>query len=396
MSRRVNLADMLDGEPLEEATEAPPKSDVHLPLAEITDNPENPRGEIDESDDEFRSLVESISEIGVTSPISVCNAEAFLRHHPEHRAVIADAKYVLLAGHRRVHAARIAKRTDVPGFIDDAGARDPLLWALAENGLRQNLNPIQQAEALYRLTEKPPIGKGLSQAKVAKAIGRTQPYISQMLLLRKLVPELQELVVTGVLGVKDARAFARMPTEDQVDAYQRSLEPPTPPEPVTPALAVAPSVPEDEHAHSSDMAMATLAAYRSVQQRPGTQGTHGEAPIYNPVMGQDDSATYNPVMSEGVMRSSASVGEWADSGAATGTAAQSPRAEEFEQCGEDEQGEPYDDVAAEVPAQRERRGAALTMADWHDIPAFAKAILEVLDREESQALAEALIDALDE
>ncbi|MEU3774216.1 ParB/RepB/Spo0J family partition protein [Streptomyces sp. NPDC032472] len=225
MSRRVNLADMLDGEPLEEATEAPVKQDIQLQLADIADNPENPRGHIDESDEEFIGLVTSIAEIGVTSPIAVCNAEAFVKSHPQHQATVGGARYVLLAGHRRVHAARKAGRDSVPGIVDDSGAKDPLLWALAENGQRVGLDPIKQAQALYLLTEKPPIGKGLSQGRVAKAIGRTQPYISQLLLLRRLVPALQNLVAAGTLSARDARVFARMPADEQLTAYEHSLTP---------------------------------------------------------------------------------------------------------------------------------------------------------------------------
>ncbi|WP_255306494.1 ParB/RepB/Spo0J family partition protein [Streptomyces sp. Wb2n-11] len=195
-----------------------------LNLRDIADNPENPRGHIDTNAPDFQALVESIAEIGVTSPISVCRAEAFLEHHPEHREAVGDRKYVLLAGHRRVTAARLAHRHTVPAQVDDTGADEPLVWALAENGLRADLNPMQQARTLKKLTDKPPLGKGMSQSKVGRSIGRSQPNISQLLSLLKLAPELQDLIESGELKQGEVRPWVKLPYDAQLAAYQQFRE----------------------------------------------------------------------------------------------------------------------------------------------------------------------------
>ncbi|WP_234427275.1 ParB/RepB/Spo0J family partition protein, partial [Streptomyces capuensis] len=148
---------------------APTDNAPLLALDDIADNPENPREVIDTDSAKYKGLLSSIEEIGVTSPITVCSAAAFLSNYPQHQDDVGDQAYVLLAGHRRVSAAREAGLVEVPAYVDDSGATDPLLWALAENGNRENLNPIEQARALYKCTAKPPLGKGLSQGKVAKA-----------------------------------------------------------------------------------------------------------------------------------------------------------------------------------------------------------------------------------
>ncbi|MGW1870971.1 ParB/RepB/Spo0J family partition protein [Streptomyces mauvecolor] len=202
------------------ATGAQEQGERKLALADIADNPENPRGDIDLSHPKFVGLKDSISVIGLTSPIAVCRAAAFLEHHPQHQELLGTRRYVLLAGHRRVTAARLVGLQAVPGTIDDSGAEDPLVWALAENGNHENLDPIQQARALAKLTDPAPHGKGLSQRKVAKAIGKSQPYISQMKVLLNLVPELQEKVSDGSLSQPDARPIARLEQDQQWRAYE--------------------------------------------------------------------------------------------------------------------------------------------------------------------------------
>lgn len=234
--RRVNLADMLEGEPLDEPTEAAQRHpDIHLALGELAFNPENPREVIDRTDPEFQELLASVTEIGVIAPVTVCTVAAFVKHHPRHAGVLEGAGYVVVAGHRRIEASRLAKRDRIPAMVNDDAAVDPLVWAIAENMLRVDLNPMEQARALQALTDKPPAGKGVSQRKVAAGIGKTQAFVSQRIALLSLTPELQALVASGKLGVKSAREYAALPLDEQAGAYKRDLnKPSSPAAPVSP------------------------------------------------------------------------------------------------------------------------------------------------------------------
>lgn len=284
---------------------------LEIDLKKIADNPENPRGAIDTSDEEFLDLVNSIREIGVTSPISVCNAAAFLKHHEQHRDAVGSADYVLLAGHRRTLAAPLAGRTTVPAQIDDAGAENPLVWALAENGLRVGLNPIQQAQALKKLTDKPPAGRGLSQGKVAKSIGKSQPYISMLTSLLNLLPELQGLVARGELIQREARPIARLPRDEQWAAYEALLAPPAvEPEVLThnPVMgqradAEAPqpggSVPQSSDARAVQ-APAGRTTHNPVMTSAAAAAPPAEDLTHNPVMGQGGSTAEPAVPDQGL------------------------------------------------------------------------------------------------
>ncbi|MDJ0347471.1 ParB/RepB/Spo0J family partition protein [Streptomyces sp. PH10-H1] len=196
-------------------------------LEELSPNPDNPRGTIDVTDPEFVGLQTSVASIGVVQALTLCTREAFLRHHPEHADTITG-KYVIVAGHRRRLAAQLSGCEDVPALVDDDAAVNPLMWAAAENIQRAGLNPMQEARALSVLTDKPPLGQGLSQAVVAAGIGKTQSFVSQRIVLLKLVPELQDKVLAGTLKVKRAALLAKLGTAEQGPAEQalRSLVPP--------------------------------------------------------------------------------------------------------------------------------------------------------------------------
>ncbi|MFI6055467.1 ParB/RepB/Spo0J family partition protein [Streptomyces violascens] len=258
-----------------------------LKLDEIADNPANPRGRIDPADEKYQGLLSSIRAIGVTSPISVCRASVFLKHHPQHEEAIGTCSYVVIAGHRRLKASGEAGRPTIPAQIDDTGAEDPLLWALAENGQHADLDPMQQAQALYELTAEPPHGKGYSQSKVARAIGKSQAHISQTLTLLNLHPDLQAALKRGELGARDARPIARIEDhEEQLAAYEQLLVARKEKEqakkvrrqnmPATPT-PTAPPAPTDHPPVGDDS---------------GGRGGHPGEPA-------SASGTYNPVMGDG-------------------------------------------------------------------------------------------------
>ncbi|WP_424864057.1 ParB/RepB/Spo0J family partition protein [Streptomyces sp. MMS24-I29] len=188
-------------------------------VADLSPNPDNPRGDIDPNDPEFQGLKKSVSSIGVAQALTVCTREAFVAHHPQHAEAV-NRRYVVVAGHRRLHAAWLAGCEDVPVLVNDDAAENPLVWAVAENLQRVGLNAMQEARTLSVLTLKPPAGQGLSQTMVASGIGKTQGFVSQRVALLKLVPQLQELVLTGALKVKRAALLAKLPSDEQEAAEQ--------------------------------------------------------------------------------------------------------------------------------------------------------------------------------
>ncbi|MFF4384560.1 ParB/RepB/Spo0J family partition protein [Kitasatospora sp. NPDC001547] len=348
MTRRVNLADMLDGEPLDEPTHAAPRPPV-LNVTQIAHNPDNPRGVIDETDQEFLDLATSVESVGVITPLTVCTATAFLRHNPQHAKKIAGRQYVVVAGHRRLEAARRAGLTEVPAFVNENAAEDPLVWAVAENLLRVGLTPIQEAHTLRVLTDKPPAGRGMSQSKVAKGIGKTQAFVSFRIALLGLVPELQAKVASGELGVKAARAYTSLPAEEQLSTYEASLAKP----PVASAPAGRPAVPP---VSSGKDLPATPPPAADPAPRPADPAPVPPAPrLESPVGATADSRTPTPQETAVVVADSGGVPE--------------PRAPHAEP-------------------------ASIPDVDWHDIDAFARAVRSVLDKTEVYELAEALIDSL--
>ncbi|MEV0097361.1 ParB/RepB/Spo0J family partition protein [Streptomyces sp. NPDC050738] len=197
-----------------------------VPLADLSPNPDNPRGVIDAKDPDFEGLSKSVASLGVVQALTVCTREAFLRHHPQHAGVITRM-YVVIAGHRRLQAAWLAGCADVPVLVNDEAAENPLMWAVAENLQRVGLNPMQEARSLSGLVEVPPNGKGLSQTAVANGIGKTQGFVSQRMALLKLTAPIQDLVLAGELKVKRGVLLAKLASDEQQPAEEslRALVP---------------------------------------------------------------------------------------------------------------------------------------------------------------------------
>ncbi|MEU8927329.1 ParB/RepB/Spo0J family partition protein [Kitasatospora sp. NPDC048545] len=348
MSRRVNLADMLNGEPLDEPTHAAPRPPI-VGISQIAPNPGNPRGQIDEADQEFLDLAGSIETVGVITPLTLCTASAFLQHNPAHAPQVGDRLYVVVAGHRRLAAAVHAGLSEVPAYVNDEAAPDPLVWAVAENLLRVGLDPIQEAEALRVLTDPPPKGRGMAQTKVAKGIGKTQGFVSQRIALLNLAPELQLKVASGELGLKAARAFVGLPQNEQMVAYAASLS--------TTTNAVGGAQQKEASESKPPMPQPRITGSATAT---GSQSS-GERPL-------SATGTYYPVMDE-------------ESPAATNAAQGRPAAPTA--------------VATPVPEPREPLAGSIPLdVDWRDVTAFAAAITQVLDKRQAYALAEALIENL--
>ena len=165
-----------------------------------------PRTHFDEGS--LEGLADSIRTHGVVQPLLV-------RRQGE--------RYELIAGERRWRAARLAGLTKVPIVVKDVPDHDLLEIALIENIQRENLNPIEEAQAYQRLIET----VGLTQEALAARVGRDRSYITNYLRLLKLPDDLQKLVIEGRLihrsCAHDTRLVARGPAaKDRATGDRRS------------------------------------------------------------------------------------------------------------------------------------------------------------------------------
>jgi ParB family chromosome partitioning protein len=140
-------------------------------------------------DSSLKELAQSIKEKGILQPV-------LLRRE-------RDGSFSLIAGERRVRAARLAGMKKVPAIIREAGPQDSLEIALVENIQREDLNPIDTAKALQRLLKS----FGLTQEKLSGKVGMERATVANYIRLLKLPDEVKKLVNEGALSMGHARAI---------------------------------------------------------------------------------------------------------------------------------------------------------------------------------------------
>jgi len=176
-----------------------------IPLDRIVANPHQPRARFDGHDQDV--LAASISTHGVLQPVVVRG--------------LANGDYQLIAGERRVRAARQAGLTQVPAVIRDPSEEQMIELALIENLQRTDLNPIEQAMGFRILIER----FGLAHDAVAGRIGRSRASVSNALRLLDLAPETQEALLESQISEGHARSLAGLTVSElQVAALQIVLE----------------------------------------------------------------------------------------------------------------------------------------------------------------------------
>src|ERR1051326_4479834 len=156
----------------------------------IVPGPMQPRTHFDEG--ALEGLAESVRSQGIIQPLLVRR--------------VGD-RYELIAGERRWRAAQLAGLSRVPVVVRDVPDKDLLEIALIENVQRENLNPIEEAQAYQRLIET----VGLTQEALAARVGRDRSYITNYLRLLRLPEDLQKRVVEGRLSTGHARAILGLP-----------------------------------------------------------------------------------------------------------------------------------------------------------------------------------------
>lgn len=192
------LGALIGGTATPHSTAGAPKHEDRLrdiPTAQIRTNPFQPRREFD--DDELRELEDSLRTNGLLQPISVR---------------IRGADYELIAGERRLRAARRLGWATITAVVRDTSDEQLLTLALVENLQREDLNPIDEAEGYQRLSRE----FGLSQQHIAEAVGKDRSTVANMLRLLALPDDVQHFVRTGQLSIGHARALLGLPAEVSV------------------------------------------------------------------------------------------------------------------------------------------------------------------------------------
>lgn len=188
-------------------------------MGKIRPNPLQPRREFDET--QLKELAESIREYGVLQPIVVTRKEL----GGEAAATAGRAlsvEYELLAGERRLRAAKLIGLPQIPAIIrDDTSDKVKLELALVENLQRADLNPIEKARAFKQLIDQ----FGLRQADVAEKIGKSREVVSNTLRLLNLPEAMQEAVAAGKITEGHTRPLLMLSghPDDQSQLYQNIL-----------------------------------------------------------------------------------------------------------------------------------------------------------------------------
>ena len=167
---------------------------VEVPLERIRENPRQPRLRMD--DEALASLAESIRQHGVIQPILVTET--------------IDG-YQLVAGERRVRAARMAGLDRIPAIVRQLADRQQLELALVENLQREDLDPIESARAYRQLIDE----FAFSQDDLATRVGRARSTVANTLRLLELHQGVQDAIADGAITEGHARALGGLPNESQ-------------------------------------------------------------------------------------------------------------------------------------------------------------------------------------
>ena len=174
----------------------------YIPINTVRPNPQQPRRSFDET--ALRELADSIRAYGILQPLTVRDRGGF---------------YELVAGERRLRAARIAGLREVPCLVAEVGEEDAALLALIENLQRRDLDYMEEAAAIARL-----IGRyGLSQQQAADKLGKSQPAIANKLRLLRLAPPVIDCLRQYGLTERHARTLLRLTDPEQQLAAARHM-----------------------------------------------------------------------------------------------------------------------------------------------------------------------------
>ena len=185
-----------------ESHENGPAKNTELLIDEISPNRFQPRKYFD--DDKLEELVTSIRDNGVLQPIVVQKVEA---------------GYELVVGERRWRASKKAGLKKIPAVIREVTDAQALELAIIENIHRQDLNPIEEADAYARLADE----FALTQEMIAKRVGKSRTAVANTLRLLKLSRNIKEDLISGKISMGHARALLGLDNAGQMEALRKEI-----------------------------------------------------------------------------------------------------------------------------------------------------------------------------
>ena len=185
-----------------ESDENGPAKNTELLIDEISPNRFQPRKYFD--DNKFEELVASIRENGVLQPILVQKL---------------DTGYELVVGERRWRASKKAGLKKIPAVIREVTDAQALEWAIIENIHRQDLNPIEEADAYARLSDE----FALTQEMIAKKVGKSRTAVTNTLRLLNLSRNIKEDLISGKISMGHARALLGLNNAGQMEALRKQI-----------------------------------------------------------------------------------------------------------------------------------------------------------------------------
>lgn len=188
----------------ETSTDVSNDSLQHFALDQIQPGKYQPR--IDMSQESLEELADSIRAQGLVQPIVV--------------RPVGDGRYEIIAGERRWRASRLAGLATIPVLVKDVSDRSAIAMALIENIQRENLNPMEEANALHRLREE----FEMTHQQAAEAVGKSRAAVTNLLRLRNLHDSVKRLVENCDLEMGHARALLAIEGEAQSEAAQQVVE----------------------------------------------------------------------------------------------------------------------------------------------------------------------------
>jgi ParB family chromosome partitioning protein len=182
-----------------------PQSDVlYLPIEFLRRGKYQPRKDIDP--EKLKELSDSIAAQGIIQPIVVRQ--------------LSEDKYEIIAGERRWRAAQLAELSNVPVIVKDMDDRSVMAVALIENIQREDLNALEEAEALHRLLDE----FELTHQQIAESIGRSRAAVSNLLRLLDLAPDVKSMLGKGVLEMGHARALLGVEESKQIEIANKAVK----------------------------------------------------------------------------------------------------------------------------------------------------------------------------
>ena len=163
-------------------------------IKDIQKNPYQPRKEF--SEEKIQELAQSIKENGLIQPIIVRKSPVL--------------GYEILAGERRYRASIVAGLSEVPVIVKQLSDQDMMLHSIIENLQRENLNPIEEAKAYQSL-----IDKGFTHTEIAEKMGKSRPYITNLVRLLGLPKHILIEVESGKLSQAHARLLIQLSSDKQ-------------------------------------------------------------------------------------------------------------------------------------------------------------------------------------